>query len=99
MIELEPTTIVATAREQVSAQLEGEAAILGLRNGVYYGLDRVGTRVWTLLETPMAISSLCERLLQDFEADPAALEADVLALLRQLQAEGLLRVVVPEDEG
>jgi hypothetical protein len=45
------TTVVAT-KEQASTDLGGEAAILNLRNGVYYGLDPVGARIWNIIQEP-----------------------------------------------
>ena len=39
------STVVAT-EDHVSSNLGGEAVILGLSSGVYYGLDVVGSRIW-----------------------------------------------------
>lgn len=35
-------SIVAVTPEQVSSELSGEAVILSLKDGVYYGLNEVG---------------------------------------------------------
>ena len=41
--------------DQALAQLEGEAVVLDLRDGVYFGLNPVAARVWSLLkEAPRA---------------------------------------------
>jgi hypothetical protein len=34
----------------VSRDLEGEAVILNLESGTYFGPDKVGTQIWTLLQ-------------------------------------------------
>ena len=41
---------VAISEDVVSRDLEGEAVILNLDSGTYFGLDRVGTRIWSLLQ-------------------------------------------------
>ena len=46
------SSIVVVSKEQVSADLAGESVVLHLKNGVYYGLDAVGTRIWALINTP-----------------------------------------------
>jgi hypothetical protein len=38
-------SIVVVTKEQVSADLSGEAAILNLKSGIYYGLDTVGASI------------------------------------------------------
>ena len=40
-------SIVVAAKDQVSCDLAGEAAILNMKNGVYYGLDPVGAESGT----------------------------------------------------
>ena len=38
---------IVVSSDQVSCGLGDEAAIVNLRNGVYYGLDPVGARIWS----------------------------------------------------
>ena len=45
-------TMIVVSKEQASAALGDEAAILNLKDGVYYGLDPVGARIWKLVQTP-----------------------------------------------
>ena len=78
--------------DQVSCDLNGEAAILNLKTGTYYGLDPVGATVWKLLEQPCTIESLREAMLQKYEVDAQRCESDLLDLLEKLKAEGLIDV-------
>jgi coenzyme PQQ synthesis protein D (PqqD) len=75
----------------VSCDLSGSAAILNLSSGMYYGLEGVGGRIWTLLQQPIAVQSLLDRLLSEYEAD-ARCEDDLFELLRQLADEGLIDI-------
>ncbi len=81
---------VVASKEQVSCELGGEAAILNLKNSVYYGLDPVGARVWTLLQEPRSVMELRDAIVQEFDVTPERCEGDLFALLEKLMAEGLV---------
>ena len=85
------STVVA-AKDQVSCDLAGEAAILNLQAGVYYGLDAVGARVWHLLQEPRTVQDIRETLLMEYEVEADRCERDLLALLQELVAAGLIEV-------
>lgn len=85
------TTIVAIP-DQVSSDLQGEAVILSLRDGVYYGLNEVGARIWNLIQQPIAVRAICATLLEEFDVEPDRCERDVLALLGDLAAHNLIEV-------
>ena len=84
-------TIVATS-EQVSCDVEGEAAILNLKNGVYYGLNPMGARIWSLIQEPKQVAQLRDQLLTEYEVETARLETDVRQLLADLAEHGLIEV-------
>jgi hypothetical protein len=93
---LSSDSIVVASSEQVACDLDGEVVILSLRNGAYYGLDPVATRIWALVERPRAVSSVCEVLLAEYEGVSAEqCLSEVLALLTDLQSWGLITVVEP----
>jgi hypothetical protein len=85
-------SVVVAAADQVSADLDGEAAILNLSNGVYYGLNPVGARVWELVQEPVAVGALCDRLMEEFDVERRRCEEEVLALLAELAGARLIEV-------
>ena len=89
---LRTSSIVVVAKEQVSCPLGEEAAVLNLENSVYYGLDSVGARVWTLLQQPRSVGELRDTLLSEFEVEARRCEQDLLALLESMRSEGLIEV-------
>jgi len=89
---LRTSSTVVVAKEQVSCPLGEEAAILNLKNSVYYGLDSVGARVWTLLQQPRSIGELRDTLLSEYEVETGQCEQDLLALLESMRNEGLIEV-------
>ena len=92
---LTPEVVIAQGDDQVSTVVDGETVLMNIGNGKYFQLDDIGSRIWTLIETPMAVSAVCDQLVQEFDVDRAACETDVLALLARLLANDLIRVALP----
>lgn len=86
-----PTQAFAVSPSVVFRQLEDGAVLLDLESGVYFGLDEVGTRVWTLLLERGTPAAVCDALREEFEVDPGVLAGDVLRLVGELQQNGLVR--------
>jgi len=72
--------------------IEEESVILNLKSESYFGLDQVGTRMWTLLTTSDSIQSAYERLLDEYDVSADKLRADLSELIDKLLARGLLEV-------
>lgn len=89
---------VVVSEEQVSTSLGDETVILGMGDGVYYGLDAVGARVWTLLATPQRVSALVSAVTREFDVGADECERDVLALLDELAERRLVREVAGEGD-
>ena len=89
---LSAATVLVAARGQVSTELEGEAVILSLADGVYYGLDGVGAMVWERLREPATVAELRDAVTAAFDVDRETAERDLLALLAELIGRGLVEV-------
>ena len=92
MIHLSERTAIVASAQQVSCDLIGETAILNLMNGVYYGLDPVGTRVWNLLQQRRTLVELLDILIAEYDVDAALLESDIRDLLSLLVDNQLVEV-------
>lgn len=75
----------------VFRDLAGEAVILNLATGIYFGLNEVGTRIWHLITEHGATEKVVETLLAEYEVEEEQLRRDVDDLIRQLMAKGLVR--------
>jgi len=82
-------TIVAT-KQQVSCDLGEEAAILNMKNSVYYGLGPVGARIWRLLQQPRTIGEIRDVIAEEYDATPERVESDLCNLLEKMMSEGLV---------
>lgn len=86
------SSIVVTAKDQVSADLAGETAILNLESGVYYSLNEVGAYIWSLIQEPRTVNEIQDAILEEYEVEPDRCERDILTLLEQLAGAGLIEI-------
>lgn len=84
-------TVVQVSADQVSCDLAGEAAILNLESGTYYGLDPIGARIWNLIQEPRTVASIRDAIVAEYNVTPEQCERDLFDLLEKLEAEGLIR--------
>jgi Coenzyme PQQ synthesis protein D (PqqD) len=89
---LSPASIVIASKEQVSCSLGDESAILNMKNSVYYGLNPVGARIWSLLREPRSVQELCEAIVHEYDVEGEQCERDVLDLLEKMKSEGLVEL-------
>lgn len=93
---LSPSTVVVRSDGLVDAEIENEVVALSIENGICYGLNRVGSKIWRLLGAPIRISDLCAALLTEYDINPVVCERQVLDLLEELRAEGM--IAAPEEK-
>jgi len=75
--------------------IDGEFVLMDTTTRGYFQLNGVGSRVWSLIETPMAASEICDRLLEEFEVERPTCEKEVIALLHRLATDNLICVASP----
>jgi hypothetical protein len=83
-------TCVVRGKDQVSADLKGEAVILNLKTGKYFSLNPVGTRLWELIESPQTIQSLIDVIESEYQVERERLEKDVFAVFTKLMNASLV---------
>jgi hypothetical protein len=84
-------TVVAVG-DLLTNEFGTELVILNLRDGVYYGLEDAGTRIWSLLQTPITVAAICDALVSEYDVTPAHCERDVRSLVARLVSKGLAEI-------
>lgn len=87
---------IRIADDVVFRDLAGEAVILNLTTGIYFGLDEVGTRMWHLIAEYGSTEKVIEVLLAEYEVEEEQLRQDVDDLIRQLTDKGLVKTDAEE---
>lgn len=82
--------VVSASRDQVAADLADETIILGMKDGIYYGVDGVAARIWSLVQQPVALADVVRAIVDAYDVDEAQARADVLAFVASLESHGLV---------
>jgi hypothetical protein len=84
-------TPVGWAETAISTEIDGELVALDVTKGVCYGLNRMGTRIWHLLETPRSARQIADVLTSEFDVEPDICLQQTTDLLRELAVAELVR--------
>lgn len=78
-----------------SKLLKDEAVLLDLKEGLYFGLNEVGARMWALISEGKSLAEVCDTLLVEYDVERAELERHALTLAQDLFGRGL---IVPMED-
>ena len=82
-------TVVRTT-DLLSTTIDGQVVVTSIEKGNYIGLEGAGNRIWSLIEKPIRISSLCDTLQDEFDVSPEQCEEDVVTFMEKLRENGLV---------
>jgi hypothetical protein len=83
----------ACSADVLARVLDGEAVLLDLASGEYFGLNSVGTRVWELLSAGRSYGEVRAAIVGEFDAPPGAVERDIEELVGRLLERNLVSLV------
>ena len=76
----------------VSGNMDGEVVMLSLQRGEYFGLDKIGSRIWELIEHTVKVDEVRTILMDEYEVDEETCLKDLIEFLDDLQNKGLVIV-------
>jgi len=87
---MHPGTRLSVPPQVMSRRVGDETVLLDLESGFYFGVDRVGQRIWELAGTGQTLGDIVDVIVIEFEVDRGQAEADVMAFAKTLVEKGLL---------
>ena len=87
--------LVSRNRVLMEQPVDDEMFGLEPEQGNFYGFNASAARIWALIEQPRTLDALCDALAAEFDVAPATCRADTLALLHELEADGLITLTSP----
>jgi hypothetical protein len=84
--------------ELIFRKIVDEAVLVPIHQNVanmdcIYTLNDVGAFIWDVLQQPASLEDLVKDLLQEYDADPDVLKADLSRFLSEMQSIGALEEV------
>lgn len=89
--QIGPETLVTRSEEPVAVEVDRTVVMMSVDQGMYFGLEGVGPRVWSLLEQPRSVRQLCDALMNEFEVTPEVCRREVGTFLEELRRAQLVR--------
>jgi hypothetical protein len=90
--EIGPYTVLQRKPDLLFNHIDGEVVMLSIENSEYYGMDKVGTRIWELLEKPLRFKQLIAKLMDEFEVSEEQCTNDTLAFINKLQDKKMILI-------
>lgn len=76
----------------IEAEVDGELVALHVDKGTCYGFNGTATRIWAMIAEPKRLDELRDALVAEYDVDPGSCEAQLLDLLKDLEADGLVEL-------
>jgi hypothetical protein len=94
-------TIISRNPKIVSGEIAKgeEEVLLHLDTTAYHSLNKVGTLIWEMLETPMSLGDVVNRIKESVEGTPATLEQEITAFVQGLADRDLVILEQPDRSG
>jgi hypothetical protein len=86
---------IETSANVVWCDLAGEAILLELSSGVYFGLKGVGCTLWHYLQAPRTLEAILEHLTSRYAVERSVCEEQTIAFLEKLAEHELIQVREP----
>lgn len=85
-------SVITSAPDLTTAYLDGEAVILDLQSGQYYGLNEVGARIFNLVQEPSSVGDVIDQIVQEYAVETDQFKQDLLAFLESMAQKKLIKV-------
>jgi coenzyme PQQ synthesis protein D (PqqD) len=82
--------IARVSASTLHREVQGEAVLLQLDSGEYFGLDTMATRIWQLIVEKGDLAEVEAALLDEFDVDPATLSSDLQRFVGELAIKQLI---------
>lgn len=77
--------------ETISGRLHDEMVMMDIDKGKYYSMNPVATNIWELLEKPLSVDQLSQKMIQDYEVDASTCKKDVKKFIGEMLSLSIIK--------
>ena len=93
MNKLSLTTKISRNPEVAFTQIDDDLVMMGPKDSLFYGVNAVGTEIWSLLEfKTLSLSEICELIQRDFEVNEAQCIEDSMQFVEAMVEQNMLLI-------
>ncbi len=89
---MQKSSRIVAKKGHLATDLGNETVIFNVQYEKYYGLNDVGTRVWSLIQEPRTVSEIVKIVTQEYDVEPERFERDLTKLLQDLESANLIEI-------
>jgi hypothetical protein len=86
------TLVTRNDQQFIISQIGDEVVMMDVNNGVYIGMNSVGSNIWKLLAEAVSVKDIVASLTNQYDVNPAQCEAETLTYLQQMLEQNMLIV-------
>ena len=73
-------------------QFDGESVLLNIQTGVYFGLDPMGTSIWSLLQKKKKLGEIFDSILKEYDVEEKPCRDDLFKFVSLLSKNELIKI-------
>ena len=89
---MQSDTLMRRRPDIITADLNEEIVMMDIQSGKYFNLKETAAEIWLLLESPLTLHDLVERLVIQYEVSYEQCEKDIMPFLQTMLTNRLILV-------
>ncbi len=77
-------SVISRNPEIIHSAMDDEVVMMSVDQGLFFGIDKIGTHIWNLLETPENVRNLIKKLMSFYIVEQIVCENDTLLFLNDM---------------
>lgn len=73
-----------------AVDIDGEIAMMNIEKGKYYGFNDVASCIWEIIDKPINVKQIIEKLLSEYDVEEEVCKTTVINFLSNLYSEDLI---------
>lgn len=87
-------TVIKRKNDVLSSDINGNAVMMSIENGAYYGMNTTASDIWNMLREPISVEEIVSLLRTQYEIEPESCEHATLAFLTKLEEANLIETAL-----
>ncbi len=91
--KLTKESVIQRKTDVVHSAFDEETVLMDVAGGSYYKMGDVASKMWSLIEEPCSVESICKTICSEYDVDEATCLKDALKFLGDCINTGIAEVV------
>lgn len=89
---IDPQTTISRNPAILFNDFDDGIMMMDIDSGLYFDVDSIGARIWSLLDQPATLADLCAALADEYDVDPVTCLDQTSEFVSELAEKGLVRI-------